>query len=107
MTATDTDCELCEAARLSAWFHEDAECWVAECESCAVPMVVWKSHAVDPPADAEHRMLEHLNAVAEASFGAFWIDPDRRSIPDHWHVHARPRGGFMGHSHTLRGPDPR
>ena len=42
-------CELCEAARLTEWFHEDDDCWIAECESCSVPMVVWKIHDADPP----------------------------------------------------------
>ena len=35
-------CDLCEAARITPWFHEDDLCWIAECEICAVPMVVWK-----------------------------------------------------------------
>ena len=33
-------CELCRAARITPWYHEDEICWVAECEICAVPMVV-------------------------------------------------------------------
>jgi hypothetical protein len=38
--------------------------------------------------------------VAEARFGpdGYWIDGERRRIPDHWHAHARPAGGFFGHS---------
>ena len=30
-------CDLCEAARITPWFHEDELCWIAECEICAVP----------------------------------------------------------------------
>ena len=30
----------------------------------------------------------------------FWIDPERRRIPDHWHAHARPAGGFFDPSRT-------
>ena len=40
------NCDLCEAARITPWFHEDDICWIAECEICAVPMVVWRSHGV-------------------------------------------------------------
>ena len=48
-------CELCEAARLTTWYHEDDVCWVADCEICAVPMVVWRTHGTDPPEpDREH-----------------------------------------------------
>ena len=42
-------CELCEAARITAWHHEDDVCWVADCEICMVPMVVWKQHGPEPP----------------------------------------------------------
>ena len=50
-------CELCEAARITEWFHEDDICWVADCEVCDVPMVVWKQHGDEPPdADVEHML---------------------------------------------------
>jgi hypothetical protein len=92
----DPDCELCEAARLTPWFHEDDLCWVAECEACAVPMVVWRPHGIDPSEQEQDRMIERLHAVADAQLGQHWLDPDRRSIPGHWHVHARPEGRFNG-----------
>ena len=50
----DPSCDLCEAARLSEWHHEDDVCWVADCEVCGVPMVVWKHHGPMPP-DERHR----------------------------------------------------
>ena len=50
----DPSCDLCEAARLSEWHHEDDVCWVADCEVCGVPMVVWRHHGPTPP-DARHR----------------------------------------------------
>ncbi len=94
---TTPDCELCEAARISPWFHEDDLCWVAECEACCTPMVVWRPHGVDPTEAEREAMLGHLERVAAEAYGEYWIDPDRRSIPDHWHVHARPKGRFYGH----------
>ena len=30
----------------------------------------------------------------------FWIDGERRRIPDHWHAHARPAGGFFDPSRS-------
>ncbi len=59
MTAGVPGCELCEAARLTDWFHEDDTCWVADCEICGVPMVVWKRHGKEPPDD----QLEHMLAA--------------------------------------------
>ena len=49
-------CELCDAARLTEWFHEDEECWIAECEACAVPMVVWRTHDPEPTVDVKDRL---------------------------------------------------
>ena len=93
----ETSCELCEAARLTPWFHEDDLCWVAECEACATPMVVWREHGTEPGEAREAEMLGHLGRVATELYGEHWLDADRRSIPDHWHVHARPKGRFYGH----------
>jgi hypothetical protein len=93
-------CALCRAARLTPWYHEDDVCWIAECEICAVPMVVWRWHGTEPPASDVAHMYHRLRAVATARLGEFWIDDHMRNIPDHWHAHARPQGGFFGR----RGP---
>ena len=91
-------CELCEAARLTEWFFEDDECWIAECEMCAVPMVVWRRHDPDPPAVTRAALWERLSSVVIEFYGFdHYIDENMRSIPDHYHAHARPRGGFFGH----------
>lgn len=85
------DCELCEAARFTPWFHEDEICWIAECEVCSVPMVVWNRHGSEPPdANLEH-MLAHLDRVATEQFGESGYNIDRvmRQIPNHFHAHAR------------------
>ena len=63
-------------------------------------MVVWKSHGTEPSdADREH-MLGRLAEVADGTFGeshgGFWYDADMRTIPDHFHCHARPKGAFFG-----------
>lgn len=98
----DPDCELCLAHKLSAWLHEDEECWVAECIICSTPMIVWRPHGM--PDDAtEARLLEVFTGVADAHYGAggWWLDAHRRNIPDHWHAHARPSGGFFGHARGI------
>lgn len=90
-------CELCAAARLTEWFYEDELCWVAECEACAVPMVVWRVHAPAPPADVKALLHARLAEVVARHFrDEPWIDDNLRSIPNHYHAHARPRGGFFG-----------
>jgi hypothetical protein len=79
----DPTCDLCEAARLSVWHHED--------DVCGVPMVVWKHHgAVPPDGDIDH-MMAQLSRVADARFGdGEWsIDRIMRQIPNHFHAHGR------------------
>ena len=90
------NCDLCEAARITEWFHEDDICWIAECEICATPMVVWREHGVDPPDVDRKHMLDRLAEVATAQFGDHWVDGHMRNIPDHFHAHARPAGAFFG-----------
>jgi len=92
----DPSCDLCEAARISPWFHEDDICWIAECTICATPMVVWRSHGTAPPAHELEHMAARLAEVATAELGDHWIDGNMRNIPDHFHAHARPAGGFFG-----------
>jgi len=94
----DPFCDLCEAARITEWFFEDDICWIAECEICAVPMVVWKAHHTEPPPE----ILEHLRSrLAEVVATYFtyehYVDDNMRNIPDHYHAHGRPKGGFFGH----------
>jgi hypothetical protein len=73
---------------------------------CATPMVVWRPHGLPDP-DVEQELLDRLSAAAADRFGesGFWIDPDRRRIPDHWHAHARPRGGFFGPDSAFYGKE--
>lgn len=83
---------------MTEWFYDDELCWVAECESCSVPMVVWKRHDPNPPEEIRVELFHRLAAVVEEHFEMeCWIDDDMRSIPHHYHAHARPRGGFFGH----------
>lgn len=90
-------CELCEAARLTEWFYEDELCWIAECEACNVPMVVWRVHDPDPPAEVRAQLHARLAAVvAEHYVDEHRVDDHLRTIPTHYHAHARSRRGFVG-----------
>ncbi len=85
-------CELCEAAIITTRYAEDELCWIADCEICLVPMVVWRSHDASPPEDLKRQLHERLAAVAdrELGVGGWTIDDHMRNIPDHYHAHARP-----------------
>ena len=79
---------------MTTWYHEDDICWVADCEICAVPMVVWRHHGATPPSGDVDHMLDELTRVARARFGdaSFSVDAVMRQIPDHFHAHARDEG---------------
>ncbi len=91
MPADGQGCDLCEAARMTTWFHEDEVCWVADCEVCSVPMVVWAHHGPQPPDGEVEHMLGMLSKVADERFGlgGYSLDRVMRQIPDHFHAHAR------------------
>ena len=91
--AKDPSCELCEAARFTQWHHEDAVCWIADCEVCDVPMVVWNDHGPEPPQELVDHMLRELDRIATDLFGAdeYTVDRVMRQIPTHFHAHARDR----------------
>ena len=97
-------CLLCSAERLTDWHFEDEQCWVADCVVCSTPMIVWRTHGL-PDAELERALLDRLEAVAAERYGdgGYWVDPQRRRIPDHWHAHARPQGGFFGEGSPLAG----
>ncbi len=90
------NCELCRAARITPWYHEDDICWIAECDVCDVPMVVWRWHGTALPSEHLEHMHARLHDVASVQVGDHYVDDHMRNIPDHWHAHARPRGGFFG-----------
>jgi hypothetical protein len=89
-------CDLCRAKRMTPWHHEDDICWIAECDVCDVPMVVWRWHGTAPPSEHVEHMRARLHDVALAQVGEYYVDDHMRNIPNHWHAHARPKGGFFG-----------
>ena len=97
------DCLLCAAERITHWYHEDDLCWIADCTICNTPMVVWRWHGVDPDDADRTNMLTRLAGVADGVFAGHYFDDNMRNIPDHFHVHARPEGGFFGHGHRKDG----
>ena len=90
-------CDLCRAKKITPWHHEDDVCWIAECDMCDTPMVVWRRHGIQPPPEDRAHMLARLGEVATQRLGEYWVDDHMRNIPDHFHVHARPKGGFFGY----------
>jgi len=89
-------CPLCRAERISRWYYESELCWIADCQICSTPMVVWRSHGM-PDEPTRQAMRDELARVAAKEYPeGWWFDPVMRQIPDHFHCHARPKNGFFG-----------
>lgn len=93
--AADGRCELCELVRSTRWFAQVFEPFpftLLECDSCDVPMAVLGEHRATV-SEAERRvMAKALAWVADAhDLGEITFDDRMRQIPDHYHLHARPR----------------
>ena len=62
-------CDLCEAAPITKRHFEDDLCWIADCEICLVPMVVWREHDAKPSDEIKAQLHERLRAVADGVLG--------------------------------------
>jgi len=72
-----------------------------------VPMVVWRTHDADPPPEVRAQLHARLAAVVAGHFEfEHYVDDHMRNIPDHYHAHARPVGGFFGHGYPVKKPPP-
>ena len=68
-------------------------------------MVVWRGHGAEPPAPELEHMHARLAVVVQTHFTfEHYVDDNMRQIPDHYHAHARPKGGFFGHGLARRAP---
>jgi hypothetical protein len=85
-------CDLCEGAVITTRYFEDELCWIADCEICLVPMVVWRNHDASPSDEVKEQLVVALTKVADAELGPgqWTLDDHMRNIPDHYHAHARP-----------------
>ena len=85
------DCDLCKLERRSNVYMETEEFIILDCDSCFVPMAVYKNHTMVLPFIDERNMKDSLEHVARSFFGdtAFFIDRNQRAIKDHVHWHAR------------------
>lgn len=93
--AADGRCELCELVRSTRWFAQVFEPFpftLLECDSCDVPMAVLGEHRATVSEAERQVMAKALAWVADAhDLGEITFDDRMRQIPDHYHLHARPR----------------
>jgi hypothetical protein len=95
VSTRDESCELCRLARSTRWyaeFHHPLPFTVLDCDSCDVPMAVLGEHRSTVSESERRLMTDALALVGRAlGLGELTFDDVMRQIPDHYHVHARPR----------------
>ena len=90
MTMFDEFCPLCRKERLTHWYYSDTVCWMADCLTCKIPMIVLVRHSMRLT-DFERR---HLPEVVEMFFPGAKLRKRQRKIKDHLHWHILvPKGG--------------
>ncbi len=78
----DEKCDLCRAEKITEWLYEDHLCWIAYCDTCCVPMMVFKPHR-EPNKEEFDLMVGIARRLYPQADLRFW----RGRIPDHFHFH--------------------
>ena len=63
------DCELCLLKRKTNVYIDNEYFIIMDCDSCHVPMIVWKEHTMDVPDPDEQIMEAFLTEVANRFYG--------------------------------------
>jgi len=89
------NCELCEAKKLAPWYYSDSLIWIADCETCHVPMGVIRRHTMKATQEEYQQLVTKLHEIGTKVFGEnnFYFDHKQRKIKDHLHIHARKNKG--------------
>jgi hypothetical protein len=89
-------CDLCELKEYTPWyatFTLPFKFALLDCDSCDTPMAVLGEHRKTPTDQERAFMIEALNLIGRNKYGQdeFIIDDVMRQIPDHCHIHIRPK----------------
>ena len=90
----DGVCDLCLLKRKINVYIDNEYFIIMDCDSCHVPMIVWREHTMDVPDPDKQMMKAFLTEVANQFYESwdgkgYFIDKNQREIFDHIHWHAR------------------
>ena len=87
----DGVCDLCLLKRRTNVYIDNEYFIIMDCDSCHVPMIVWKEHTMSVPEPDEQVMEAFLTEVANQFYEgkSYFIDKKQRAVLDHMHWHAR------------------
>ncbi len=83
MVMFDDSCSLCQKEKKTHWYYSDTVCWIADCLTCKIPMIILVRHSMKLT-DFESR---HLPEIVEMFFPGAKLRKEQRKIEDHLHWH--------------------
>jgi len=85
-------CELCILEDRTNTYMDTKKFIILDCDSCYVPMAVWKEHTMSIRKEYEELMESMLHKVAKEFYKdkPYFIDKKQNAIHDHLHWHVRP-----------------
>ena len=86
-------CSLCILENKINIYEDNDKFIIIDCDTCLVPMSVWKEHTMTITEEDNEIMEKFLKLVANRKYGEdnYIITKDQRQIPDHLHWHSRPK----------------
>lgn len=96
----DDSCPLCKKEKKTHWYYNDTVCWVADCLTCKIPMIVLVRHSMDLT-DFEFR---HLPEIVEILFPGAKLRKKQKKIKDHLHWHILVPKGVKSEMSILQKP---
>jgi len=76
-------CELCRLKPKTTWYYEDKDWVIFDCETCGIPMIVYRHHGELP---SVNKVWEILYEIPFPCVG-LKVRTEQRKIKDHWHIH--------------------
>lgn len=84
-------CRLCKLEEMSFVHRKTAAYTILNCSTCKVPMLVLKEHKRECPQGILQAGVIDLAMIANRYHGpnSWYLDDSMRTIPEHYHIHAR------------------
>jgi hypothetical protein len=76
-------CELCERKKLTKWYLDEKDWWIADCKTCGKPMIVYNHHEMNVKLSDVLFILQ----IVYSKFGKVKIRFNQRKVKDHLHWH--------------------
>jgi len=77
-------CPLCKKEKLTHWYYEGPEFWIADCITCNIPMLVWNEHVKDTPKEKKEELVKFVKKHFGDQVKIRWR---MNKIKDHFHFH--------------------